>query len=71
MTTLVEARVQTEPTRRRISVDEYMKMAEVGILKESERVELIDGDIIEMSPIGNPHEASTAASNHIKRYYCV
>ena len=65
MTTLVEPKVQAEPTRRRISVDEYMKMAEVGILKESERVELIDGDIIEMSPIGNPHEASTSASHRL------
>lgn len=65
MTTMAEPQVQTEPTRRRISVDEYMKMAEVGILKEGERVELIDGDIIEMSPIGNPHEASTAGSNRL------
>ena len=65
MTTLVEPRIQTEPTRRRISVDEYMKMAETGILAEGERVELIDGDIIEMSPIGNPHEASTAAGNRL------
>ncbi len=65
MTTMLEAQVHAEPTRRRISVDEYMKMAEVGILKESERLELIDGDIIEMSPIGNPHEAGTAASNRL------
>ena len=65
MTTLVEPQVQTKLTRRRISVHEYMKMAEVGILKESERLELIDGDIIEMSPIGNPHEARTSASHRL------
>ena len=65
MTTLVEPQVQTKLTRRRISVDEYMKMAEAGILKESERLELIDGDIIEMSPIGNPHEARTSASHRL------
>ena len=65
MTTLVERQAQTEPTRRRISVDEYMKMAEVGILGEGERVELIGGDIIEMAPIGNPHEARTAGSNRL------
>lgn len=65
MTTLVEHRIKAELTRRRISVDEYMKMAEVGILKESERVELIDGDIIEMSPIGNPHEARTSGTNRL------
>ena len=63
MTTLADPRIQIEPTRRRISVREYMKMAESGIFAEGERVELIDGDIIEMVPIGNPHEARTSASN--------
>ncbi len=65
MTTLVEPQVHVEPTRRRISVDEYMKMAEAGIFAEDEHVELIDGDIIEMSPIGNPHEARTSAANRL------
>ena len=44
-------------TRRRFTVSEYYKMAEVGILKDDERVELIHGKIIKMSPIGNPHKA--------------
>ena len=46
----------------RVTADEYMKMAEAGIFAEGERVELMDGVIIEMSPIGNPHEASTSGS---------
>ena len=58
MTTLVKQEAQTEPTRRRISVDEYYAMAEAGILGMDERVELIDGEIITMSPIGPEHGAS-------------
>ena len=41
--------------RHRITVDEYYKMAEVGILDEDSRVELIEGEIIDMTPIGAPH----------------
>ena len=41
--------------RFKISVEEYYKMAEVGILKPTDRVELIEGEIIAMSPINTPH----------------
>ena len=42
--------------RFKIDADAFYRMAEVGILDERERVELIDGELIEMSPIGQGHE---------------
>jgi hypothetical protein len=42
-------------TRRLFSVDEYLKMIDVGILGRADHVELIDGDILQMAPIGPSH----------------
>ncbi len=41
--------------RHRISVADYHKMAEAGIFGEDSRVELIDGEIVDMAPIGSRH----------------
>jgi Uma2 family endonuclease len=43
--------------RHRITVDEYHRMAEQGSFAPDARVELIDGVIIDMPPIGSPHAA--------------
>jgi hypothetical protein len=48
--------VQTEPTevnRRRFTVHDYHRMGEAGILREDVRVELIDGELVEMTAIGS------------------
>jgi Uma2 family endonuclease len=46
-------------TRRLFSIEDYYKMAESGILEEGARVELINGEIISMSPINSKHSGLT------------
>ena len=46
------------PRPHRLTVDEYYRMAEVGLLPPDARVELIDGEIIDMAPIGSRHAAA-------------
>ena len=41
--------------RRPITVEEFFQMGSAGIFRDDERIELIDGEIVEMSPIGNEH----------------
>ena len=56
--TAAEPAAPAMPVRRRFTVAEYFAMAEAGILDEDEHVELIDGEIIVMAPMGNPHRQS-------------
>ena len=48
------------PRRHRLSVADYYRMAEVGILAPDARVELIDGEIVDMAPIGSRHNATAS-----------
>ena len=45
------------PARHKLDVDDYHRMADAGILGGDDRVELIDGDLIDMAPIGQGHAA--------------
>ena len=51
-------------TRRPITVAEYHRMGEVGILGERDRVELIEGELVAMSPIGSYHTGTVNKLNH-------
>lgn len=44
-----------EPLRRLFTASEYHTMLDAGILKEDDRVELIEGEILQMTPIGSAH----------------
>lgn len=46
-----------EIARRLLSIDEYHKMVQAEILTADDKVELIHGEIIQMSPIGSKHAA--------------
>lgn len=43
------------PIRYKLSIEDYHKLGDVGILNEDSRVELIEGELIQMAPIGVPH----------------
>jgi len=49
------ASTQFERVRHRFTVDQYRRMGEAGIFDEEDRVELLDGEIIETTPIGSRH----------------
>jgi len=52
-----------ECPRRLFTADEFERMAKAGIFDEDEALELIDGEIVEMSPVGPGHGASVACLN--------
>ena len=49
----------------RFTISQYHQMSEAGILSENDKVELINGEIIEMSPIGRRHTACVNRLNSV------
>jgi Uma2 family endonuclease len=47
----------THPQRHAISADEYLRMEKAGVFATDARLELMEGEIIEMAPIGSAHAA--------------
>lgn len=51
------------PTAHRFSVEEYERLGEAGIFNEDFRVELLDGEIIDIAPIGKRHAKAVRRLN--------
>lgn len=54
---MMNYQAQPQPRRLRFSVDEYYKMIELGFLKDYEKAEIIEGELIQKMPIGDRHAA--------------
>jgi Uma2 family endonuclease len=54
-----------ELSRRLFTVHEYYQMAQAGILTEDDRVELIEGEIVQMAAIGSCHAACVDRLNQL------
>ena len=51
--------------RHRMTADDYQRLGELGMFATDVRVELIDGEIIEMAPIGTRHWAMVSRLAHL------
>jgi|SRR5579859_1184832 len=59
----VQPQKDHQPTR--ITVDQYEHMVQAGVFAEDERIELIEGQILNMSPIGSAHSGQVKRLNRI------
>ena len=58
-----------DAVRHRFTVEEYRKMGEAGIISEDDRVELIDGEVVEMAAIGDRHVESVMRLNRLLSHW--
>jgi hypothetical protein len=61
----MNAGAQAVLSRHRFDVDEYHAMVRAGILMEGDRIELIDGELVEMHTIGSRHLACVIRLTHL------
>ncbi len=57
--------MSVQPARYRFTVEEYERMGATGVLGPDDRVELIDGEIVAMAPIGSPHAGCVNRLTHL------
>ena len=50
-----------EVPRHRLTVRDYHRLGEAGILSEDDRIELLEGQLVDMSPIGPRHALAVDA----------
>ena len=53
------------PQRHAVSTEEYLRMGEAGVFAPEARLELIEGEIIEMAPIGSQHSGTVMILNRL------
>jgi Uma2 family endonuclease len=54
-----------DAVRHKLTIDDYVRLGETGILAPDSRVELIEGELIEMAPIGPRHTAISMRLNRL------
>src|SRR6266487_355884 len=53
------------PQRHAVSAQEYLRMGDAGVFAPDARLELIEGEIVEMAPIGSRHAGAVKALNRL------
>ena len=59
--------IHDHPRRHAITVDEYLRMGAAHVFAQHARLELMEGEIVEMAPIGSPHAAIVSTLDTLLR----
>ena len=57
-------------TRHKLTADDFFRIAETGIWDQHHRIELIDGELLDMAPVGQSHNAVVGMLNRILVVAC-